>query len=76
MEFEKRLKELEKINDQIAGGALGLKESIETFKRGMKLVEQCKKELTEAEQSVKKLIHVNEETGEPETEDFVLSSEE
>ena len=75
MEFEKHLKELEKINDQIASGKLGLKESIETFKKGMELVEKCRKEITQAEQSVKKLIHINEETGELETENFTPSSE-
>lgn len=70
MEFEKQLKELEKINEQMSSGKLSLKESIETFKKGVQLIEKCKKEITQAEQSVQKLIKINEETGEVETEDF------
>lgn len=70
MEFEKHLKTLEKMNEQMSSGQLGLKESIETFKKGVGLIEKCRKELDKAEQSVKKLIKINEETGEMETEDF------
>ena len=75
MEFEKSLKELEKMSEQMSCGQLGLKESIETFKKGMQLIEKCRKEISQAEQSVKKLIKINEETGEIETEDFNPSSE-
>ena len=75
MEFEKSLKELEKMSEQMSSGQLGLKESIETFKKGMQLIEKCRKEISQAEQSVKKLIKINEETGEIETEDFNPSSE-
>lgn len=74
MEFEKQLKELEKMTEQISSGQLGLKESIETFKKGIQLIEKCRKELDQAEQSVKKLIKINEETGEAETEDFFPES--
>lgn len=70
MEFEKHLKELEKMNEQISKGELGLKESIEVFKKGMKLIDKCRKELEQAEQSVQKLIKVHEQTGEVITEDF------
>ena len=76
MEFEKHLKELEKMNEQMSSGELGLKESIETFKKGIKLIEKCRKEISQMEQSVQKLIQVNEDTGEVETEDFNPSSEE
>ena len=75
MEFEKNLRQLEKMSEQMSGGQLDLKESIETFKKGMQLIEKCRKEITEAEQSVKKLIKINEETGAAETEDFHPSSE-
>ena len=75
MDFEKNLKELEKISEQMSTGELGLKESIETFKKALQLIEKCRKELNLAEQSVQKLVKINEETGEPETEDFNLSSE-
>lgn len=75
MEFEKALKNLEKINEKMASGELGLKESIETFKKGVDLIEKCKKELKQAEHSVQKLIKVDEETGEVETEDFEADEE-
>ena len=70
MEFEKQIKEVEKINEEISSGNLGLKASIEAFKKGLKLIETCKKELTQAEESVKKLVGIDEETGEIQTEDF------
>lgn len=76
MEFEKHLKELEKMSEEIAGGKLGLKESIESFKKGLKLINACKKELTLAEKSVKKLLSVDEETGDIKTENFELTNEE
>lgn len=75
MEFEKSLKELEKMSEQMSSGQLGLKESIETFKKGMQLIEKCRKEISQAEQSVKKLMEINEDTGEIETKDFNSSSE-
>ena len=70
MEFEKQIKEVEKINEEISSGNLGLKASIEAFKKGLKLIETCKKELTQAEESVKKLVGIDEETGDIQTEDF------
>ena len=70
MDFEKQIKEVEKINEEISSGNLGLQASIEAFKKGLKLIETCKKELTQAEESVKKLIGVDKETGEVQTEDF------
>ena len=70
MDFEKQIKEVEKINEEISSGKLGLKASIESFKKALKLIEDCKKELTQAEKSVKKLVAVDENTGEIQTEDF------
>ena len=75
MEFEKHLKELETMTEKIASGQLDLKESMETFKKGMKLIEKCRKEIAQSEQLVKKLIKVDEDTGEIETEDFQSSEE-
>lgn len=75
MEFEKNLKELEKMAEQMSSGQIGLQESIETFKKGIKLIEKCRKEISQAEQSVQKLIKINEDTGEVQTEDFSPSSE-
>ena len=76
MEFEKHLKELENLADKMSSGQIGLNESLETFKQGMKLIEKCRKEISQAEQSVKKLIKVNESTGEIETENFQALEEE
>lgn len=76
MEFEKHLKELENLADKMSSGQIGLNESLETFKQGMKLIEKCRKEISQAEQSVKKLMKVNESTGEVETEDFQAPEEE
>ena len=70
MDFEKQIKEVEKINEEISSGSLSLKASIEAFKKGLKLISACKKELTQAEESVKKLVGVSAETGEIQTEDF------
>ena len=70
MDFEKQITEVEKINEEISSGNLGLKASIEAFKKGLKLIEDCKKELTQAEESVKKLVGIDEQTGEVQTEDF------
>jgi len=75
MDFEKNLKQLEKMSEEIASGKLGLKESIESFKKGLKLINDCKKELTQAEKSVQKLLSVDDETGEIKTEEFTPSSE-
>ena len=75
MEFEKNLKELEKMAEQMSSGQLGLKESIETFKKGVKLIEKCRKELSQAEQSVQQLIKLDEDTGSVQTEEFKASQE-
>ena len=74
MEFEKSLKELEQMNEQMSSGELSLKESIETFKKGVQLIKKCRKDILEAEQSVQKLLKINEDTGEIETEEFKPSS--
>ena len=76
MEFEKNLKTLEKMAEEMAEGRLNLAQSIESFKKGRKLIEKCRKELLEAENTVQKLVGIDEETGQAETEDFRLSGEE
>ncbi|MBC6415989.1 MAG: exodeoxyribonuclease VII small subunit [Bdellovibrionales bacterium] len=74
MDFEKNLKEIEKISEDISSGTLGLKESIENFKRGLKLIDMCKKELNEVENSVKKLVSMDETSGDIKTEDLNLEN--
>ena len=69
MEFEKNLKDLEQIVEKMSSGKLNLTESLKSFKKGMDLVSKCQKSLTQAEQSVEKLIKINED-GSTETESF------
>ena len=69
MEFEKNLKELEKIVEKMSEGHLNLTESLKSFTKGMELVSKCQKSLTQAEQSVEKLIKVNDDNS-LETENF------
>ena len=75
MEFEKHLKELEVMTEKMASGQLDLKKSVETFKKGMELIKKCRKEISQSEQIVKKLIQADEDAGAIETEDFHLSEE-
>ena len=70
MDFEKNLKKAELLSEKMSGGDLSLKDSLESYKEGMNLLTQCRKELDQAEQTVQKLIKINEETGEAETQDF------
>ena len=60
MEFEKSLQEIEQITEQMAGGKLDLKKTLEAFKKGMGLIKKCRKELEAAEQTVEKLIKIDE----------------
>ena len=53
--FEEALKELETLADQIERGEIGLAESVAKYEQGMKLVEYCRRILTEAEQRIQKL---------------------
>lgn len=67
MEFEKNLKALEDIVNKMSQGQMELSEGLKAFEKGMELVKKCRKDLTQAEQSVEKLIKVHE-NGEIETE--------
>lgn len=53
--FEEAVKQLETIADQIERGEIGLEESIVKYEDGMKLVNQCRQILTQAEQRILKL---------------------
>lgn len=55
-QFESSLEELENIVERIERGDQSLEESIDDFERGMKLSQQCRVSLTEAEQRVEQLI--------------------
>ena len=69
MEFEKKLKELEKLVEQMSRGKLSLEEDIKAFEKGVRLSRELGKQLFQAEKKVKQLIGFTEE-GEPETKDF------
>ena len=69
MEFEKNLKDLERIVETMSAGRLSLSESLKAFEKGMVLIKKCQKDLVQAEQSVEKLIKAHED-GTTETEPF------
>ncbi len=69
MEFEKNLKDLEKIVEKMSGEQISLTEAIKSFQKGMEIVKKCQTQLSQAEQSVEKLIKVNTD-GTVETKTF------
>ncbi len=69
MDFEKKLTRLEEIVQKMEGGEMSLDDSLKLFEEGVKLSRDCNKELSEAEQKVKKLVGVDA-NGEPVLEDF------
>ena len=72
MEFEKNLKELEKLVDQMSSGDIGLDKVLKSFEKGMQLIKKCQQDLSRAEKKVEKLIKVHED-GKIETEDIDTS---
>ena len=59
--FEKAIKDLEKIVEDLESGELSLAQSLKTFEKGIKLTRQCQGELEKAELKVKKLVEENGE---------------
>ncbi|MBV54027.1 MAG: exodeoxyribonuclease VII small subunit [Coxiellaceae bacterium] len=53
--FENSVLELTAIVDQLEKGQLPLAESLSHFEKGVKLIRQCQKALSEAEQTVQQL---------------------
>lgn len=66
--FEESMTELEQIVSKLEIGDITLDDSIKLFEKGIKLAENCRKKLDDAEKKVKILTLV--ENGEPLTEDF------
>jgi exodeoxyribonuclease VII small subunit len=60
--FEASLDELEKVTQQLENGELPLERALELFEQGMKLSEQCRKQLEEAETRVEILLKKNGQT--------------
>jgi exodeoxyribonuclease VII small subunit len=54
--FETCLQELEKTVAELEGGDLSLERSLELFERGIRLSEECRKRLEEAETRVEMLV--------------------
>ncbi|HEX5056123.1 MAG TPA: exodeoxyribonuclease VII small subunit [Gammaproteobacteria bacterium] len=50
--FEKNLRALETVVEQLEGGELSLEESLAQFERGIVLARECQRALQEAEQKV------------------------
>lgn len=67
IDFEKSLKTLEKIVDDMETGDLSLEQSLAAFEKGIKLTKDCQTALTQAEQRVQILV---EQHGEESLEPF------
>ena len=63
IDFEKSLKTLEKIVDDMETGELSLEQSLTAFEKGIKLTKECQTALTEAEQRVEILVEEHGEEG-------------
>lgn len=82
-DFEKKLTDLETIVQKLEQGELPLEESVRLFEEGMKLSDDCKKELDTAEGRVQLLV---DQGGgklkaqpldvEPDDEDFIVDDDE
>ncbi len=55
-DFEKALKELEKLVEKMEEGDMSLEDSMKQFERGVALTRSCQKALAEAEQKVQILL--------------------
>ena len=62
LNFEKSLKQLEKIVEDLESGDMSLEESLKSFERGIKLTRQCQEELSKAELKIQRLIEENGES--------------
>jgi exodeoxyribonuclease VII small subunit len=61
-DFEKSLAELESLVEQLESGDLSLDESLRQFKRGVELTRHCQDVLNKAQQTVEKLLDVDDES--------------
>ena len=75
MDFEKKLKRLEDIVEQMEDGEVALDKSLSLFEEGVKLSKECHVQLNEAEQKVRILMGVDE-NGQPVTKDFTTGANE
>lgn len=61
VKFEEKLKELEKIIDELENGNIDLEDSIQKYTKAMKLVNECDKKLKNIEEQISKLVTENDE---------------
>lgn len=59
MKFEEKIKELEKIINELENGNIDLDDSINKYTKAMKLVKECDKELKTIEEKVTKIVSEN-----------------
>ncbi len=71
MDFEKKLIRLEEIVAKMEAGDLPLEDSLKFFEEGVKLSQECNKQLAQAEQKVKVLLSIDG-NGTATTEDFQI----
>jgi len=55
LSFEEALEKLEALAGEIEEGSVGLEDSIAKYEEGMKLIQQCRQMLTQAEQKIQRL---------------------
>lgn len=68
MDFEKKIKKLEKIVEEMEKGDIPLEQALKNFEEGVKLSRQCYESLNKAEQKVKILIE--DDKGNSKKKDF------
>lgn len=56
MKFEEKVKELEKIVNELENGEIDLDDSIEKYTKAMKLISECDKELKTVEEKVNLIL--------------------
>ena len=61
-DFEKSLAELESLVEQLESGELSLDDSLRQFKRGVELTRHCQGVLTQAQQTVEKLLDFEDDS--------------
>jgi exodeoxyribonuclease VII small subunit len=61
-DFEKSLEELEGLVEQLESGDLNLDQSLKQFKRGVELTRHCQAVLEKAQQTVEKLVDIDDES--------------
>ena len=59
MKFEDKIKELEKIINDLENGEIDLEESIEKYTKAMNLVKECDEQLKTIEENVNKIVSEN-----------------